>query len=181
MGKSSESKRDEGVHREHAVSSLIHRVSPGKCLALVFMFRAMTWATGCSSGPADGTLGGKCKNDGCELTCTDGSVCDQSEDVCVSSSDTSGGGSGSVPPVFGPLTPDGCTEGDYGDCNSDEVQLNCTVGYAPSAEYSCQPPENQTYCCVLACNDCDAGADGDAAENESDASDAEAGYVDADN
>jgi hypothetical protein len=130
--------RDLATQRERGVSSLFHRVSPGKWLALIFFARVGWMATGCSSGPAAGTLGGKCV-EGCEnATCNDGSVCDEAMDLCVA---TSGDGQG----------PGACSEAYYSSlCDSNGQAFLCNDPASsedPRCAIVATTDATTTFCC----------------------------------
>ncbi len=171
--------RDSGTRREYEVSSLFHRVSPGKWIALVFLWRAMSFATGCSSGPADGTLGGKCKDDGCNtMTCTDGSVCNDARDICVAA--TPGGDAPSGSTIPDPYAGATCTLGTSTLCFANEVAVYCPTDVSSSFDqtgYVCRyllPTTEPTLCCRpidgpcvdAACDDSGIAGDADIDAND---------------
>ena len=163
--------RDSGTQREPKLWSVFHRVSPAKWLALIFVARAMSFATGCSSQPAAGTLGGKCLQ-GCEHdTCNDGSVCDEGMDLCVAAS---GDGRG----------PGACTEAFVSPlCDANGQAFLCNDP-ASSEDPKCvvvaTTDTTTTFCCEYGPLDDDSGVDPQRDAASSATLDAAADVVDAD-
>ncbi len=124
--------RDLEAQRERGLSSLFHRVSPGTWLAAFLFARVALMGTGCNTGPADGSNGGKCA-DGCDQHCYDGTVCDAKSDTCIDDQPTSGGGSTSTTYDATPT----CTYDTTIACDAGETSAMCTNGKQPSANDSC--------------------------------------------
>jgi len=155
--------RDSGMPREHRLSSFIHRVSPGKLFGLIFFVHAMKLATGCSSGPADGASGGKCKDDGCHTYCDDG-PCDNATGTCDGTSGYNGGGGSGGSSSSG--SNQYCVAEPWSDCDADagEVEMYC-VGEQPPGACRMVGNNDMLFCCapIEVCDgsDCDgSGADG---------------------
>jgi len=75
---------DLPTDRERTLWSVFHRVSPGKWIALYFVARATSFATGCSDPHAAGTLGNKCIQSCDSPHCDEGLSCKESSYDAVS-------------------------------------------------------------------------------------------------
>jgi hypothetical protein len=175
--------RESGMSREHELSSLFHRVSPGKWMALYLIARATSFATGCSDSHPAGSLGAKCITSCNEGHCDDGLVCQPADDdpddaVCGAPTpdlpSSTGGDMGNVDddncggPEISPLCPAGVPA--Y-ECAKPLSTLGpCT--YASSTSYS------TTYCCQYGPRAVDASADATDAFDANDATKDAASDVD---
>jgi hypothetical protein len=164
--------RDSRPPRERTLSLFAHRVSPGRWLALIFVARAASFATGCSSNQhAAGTSGGACLQ-----SCNDKEYCNDDTLVC----DSASGLCVTNPNPPGDLA--GCVQIDSPLCDTGEFALQCIgdSGISNECTYATSDNVGATYCCLLGPVDGDSGIDtgltGDDANGEasSDASDGDA-------
>jgi len=135
------------VDRERTVWSLFHRVSPGKWIALYFVARATSFATGCSDPHAAGTLGNKCIQSCNDPHCDQGLLCKESSydqvsgGVCI----TAPADSGSNP---GPYFDAACELASSPECEESEAAFSCPAGNTSSLPNAvCRLVQESIFCC----------------------------------
>ena len=146
--------RDSGTLREPGLSSLFHRVSPGKWIGLLLIVRALHLATGCEtspSGPCDESCSGR--------TCRADEYCE--DNTCHQSLGSPVYEAGPAS-ICDPAAPEDPSRPPL--CTPDEEELFCFYGQSLPLGATCREPEENFFCCsfdggVSDASDLDAGED----------------------
>jgi hypothetical protein len=130
------------VTRRHTASLRSHREVLGRATVAVFLLsRTLVFSAGC--GPSAGEQGGKCKDNGCNLSCNEGLMCDNATNTCVESPQDEAA----------PLSE--CNYRDDDGCAAPSIAYACQNDATPAGMCTQGATDwagNTKYCCAAECN-----------------------------